>query len=177
MKPEPFRIRRAGAHDVGPLLSMMRELAVFERYAEHFHVTAPELLRRGLAPPQARPEFIALVAEPALGVGLCAYAVLLLTPFTYDLRPTLTLKELYVSASHRRQGVAEAMLAAVKAHASDAGRRAHSLAGAARQRGRQAAVPPLGRPARPGVGELGDGLARVGLRRTVRGFSAPPSAA
>ena len=117
MKPEPFRIRRAGAHDVGPLLSMMRELAVFERYAEHFHVTAPELLRRGLAPPQARPEFIALVAEPALGVGLCAYAVLLLTPFTYDLRPTLTLKELYVSASHRRQGVAEALLAAVKAHA------------------------------------------------------------
>lgn len=121
MNPEPFRIRRAGVHDVGPLLSLMRELAVFERYAEHFSVTAPELLRRGLAPPQAQPEFIALVAEPALGVGLCAYAVLLLTPFTHDLRPTLTLKELYVSASHRRQGVAEALLAAVKAHAKALG--------------------------------------------------------
>ncbi len=40
-------------------------------------------------------------------------AVFYLLPFTYDLRPTLVLKELYVDAPYRDRGVGEQLMAAV----------------------------------------------------------------
>lgn len=105
-------VRRATAHDVAPLLASMRALAVFEGYDADFRVDAQDLLQRGLAG-EGEPQFIALVAEDGPGV-LCGHAVLLVTPFTYDLRPTVVLKELHVGAPHRRRGVAERLLAAVQ---------------------------------------------------------------
>lgn len=114
-----MKVRRATAHDVVPLLASMHALAVFEGYVADFRVTADDLLVRGLASKGAK-QFIALVAEDAAG-ALCGHAVLLLTPFTYDLRPTVVLKELYVDARHRRQGVADALLAAVHAEAQAIG--------------------------------------------------------
>ncbi|MBL0729014.1 GNAT family N-acetyltransferase [Piscinibacter sp. HJYY11] len=114
-----MRVRRATAHDVVPLLALMRALAVFEGYDADFRVTASDLLARGLGG-QAAPEFIALVAEDGHG-SLCGHAVLLVTPFTYDLRPTVVLKELYVDVQHRRRGVAEGLLAAVQAEAQAIG--------------------------------------------------------
>jgi GNAT superfamily N-acetyltransferase len=109
------KVRRATAHDVVPLLGSMHALAVFEGYAADFRVTADDLLVRGLAGTGPK-QFIALVAEDGHG-AMCGHAVLLLTPFTYDLRPTVVLKELYVDARRRRQGVAEALLDAVHAEA------------------------------------------------------------
>ena len=114
-----MKVRRATARDVVPLLASMHALAVFEGYAADFRVTADDLLVRGLAGKGAK-QFIALVAEDALG-ALCGHAVLLLTPFTYDLRPTVVLKELYVDARRRRQGVAEALLEGVRAEAQAVG--------------------------------------------------------
>lgn len=113
---QPVQVRRAVAHDVLPLLASMRALAVFEGYAHAFAVTAEQLLARGLAC-TGEPQFSALVAQRSPGGSICGHAVLLVTRFTFDLRPTLVLKELFVEAAHRRVGVAEALLHAVKAEA------------------------------------------------------------
>lgn len=110
-----MKVRRATAGDVVPLLASMHALAVFEGYAADFRVTADDLLVRGLAGKGPK-QFTALVAEDVHG-ALCGHAVLLVTPFTYDLRPTLVLKELYVDARRRRQGVAEKLLDGVRAEA------------------------------------------------------------
>ena len=107
-------VRRAGAADAEPLLALMRELAEFEGYAEHLAVTAADLLARGLAP-AGEPQFTAFVAERA-GRGLLGYAAVVETPFTYDLRPTLTLKELYVRADARGSGAGTALFEQVLAH-------------------------------------------------------------
>jgi GNAT superfamily N-acetyltransferase len=110
------KVRRATARDVEPLLASMRALAVFEGYDAEFRVTAEDLLVRGLGGHGPR-QFIALVAEDDDGL-LCGHAVLLITPFTFDLRPTLVLKELYVGERHRRKGVAEALLSGVHTEAT-----------------------------------------------------------
>ena len=107
-------VRRAGAADADALLALMRELAEFEGYAEYLAVTAADLVARGLAP-AGEPQFTAFVAERT-GDGLLGYAVVVETPFTYDLRPTLTLKELYVRADARGTGAGTALFDQVLAH-------------------------------------------------------------
>lgn len=104
----PLRIRRATPGDVPVLLALMRELAAFERYLDRFAVTEAELLRRGF-PATGEPEFFALVAEDPAG-RLVGYAVYHFIPFTYDLRPTLVLKELFVRETVRSAGVGVALL-------------------------------------------------------------------
>ena len=111
---EAARVRPAGPADAGALLALMRELAAFEGYLEHFKVTTSELLARGLAPAGA-PEFVAFVAERP-GSGPLGYAVVVETAFTFDLRPTLTLKELYVRQDARGAGAGRALFAQVLAH-------------------------------------------------------------
>ena len=111
---EVARVRAAGPGDAGALLALMRELAAFEGYLSHFQVAAADLLARGLAPAGA-PEFIAFVAERQ-GEGLLGYAVVVETPFTFDLRPTLTLKELYVRETARGTGAGGALFERVRAH-------------------------------------------------------------
>lgn len=108
-------IRAATAADVPELLSLMRELAAFERYLDRFAVTEPELLRRGF-PTAGEPEFRALVAEGPAG-PLAGYAIYYLIPFTYDLKPTLVLKELFVCASRRSAGLGAALLDRVQVEA------------------------------------------------------------
>lgn len=107
-------VRAATPADAGPLLALMRELARFEGYAEYFKVTAADLLARGLAP-GAAPEFVAFVAERA-GGGLLGYAVVVENAFTFDLRPTLVLKELYVREDARGTGAGSALFDQVLAH-------------------------------------------------------------
>lgn len=109
------RIRAATPTDVPALLGLMRELAAFERYLEHFAVTEAELQRRGF-PATGDPEFGAFVAESPTG-GLGGYAVYYLIPFTYDLRPTLVLKELFVRAADRSAGMGMALLEQVNKEA------------------------------------------------------------
>lgn len=107
-------VRAAGPADAAALLALMRELAEFEGYAESLEVTPADLLARGLAP-AGEPQFTAFVAERP-GKGLLGYAVVVETPFTYDLRPTLTLKELYVRADARGTGAGTALFDQVLAH-------------------------------------------------------------
>ena len=97
---------------------MMRGLAEFERYLEEFAVSEPDLEERAFGPgPQCR---ITVAEDRATGV-LVGYAVTVSTPFTYDLKPTVTLKELYVCEPARSRGVGRALLQAVAAEAVEAG--------------------------------------------------------
>lgn len=114
-----FSVRKATASDAAQLLHLMKGLAHFEGYAERFEVTEQELLVRGLGPNSLQ-QFTALVAESQLG-ELWGYAVVYEVPFTYDLKPTLVLKELFVSERCRGGAVGSALMARVVAHATARG--------------------------------------------------------
>ena len=98
-------IRAARPADISQLLCLMGELAEFEGYLDEFAVTVADLQARAFGPDAQCRIHVAEVAGAVQG-----YAVTLSIPFTYDLRPTLLLKELYVRASHRSAGLGERLL-------------------------------------------------------------------
>lgn len=105
-------IRQAVAADVPQLLPLMRKLAAFEGYLDRFVVTESDLFERGFL--SHKPEFTAWVA----GVdGLQAYAVAYSIPFTFDLRPTVVLKELFVDEAARGQELGSQLFQAVVRYA------------------------------------------------------------
>ena len=92
----------------------MHKLAVFEGYADHFRVTREALIERGFTP-HRQAEFVAWVAIDDAGV-LCGYVVIYTIWFTFDLRPTIVLKELFVEESHRGQQYGRELFAVVIRH-------------------------------------------------------------
>lgn len=103
-------IRDATVEDIPKLLHLMRQLAVFESYAARFRITEEALLERGFAPDRA-PEFSAILGViDNVPVG---YAVTYTIPFTFDLRPTVVLKELFVESHCRNTGMGSALMTAV----------------------------------------------------------------
>lgn len=106
--PRPF-----GKADVGPLLDLMRGLAVFERYDQAFAVTEETLIEQGIT--RAPPDFHAMVVDNP-GGGLAGMLTYHLIPFTLRARPTLFIKELFVAPACRSMGVGRVlMVAAAKA--------------------------------------------------------------
>lgn len=93
----------------------MRGLARFEGYLESFAVTPRELERRAFG---RNAQCAIEVAENVATGEILGYAVVLTTPYTYDLKPTLTLKELYVEPDSRGCGVGKALMRAVAARAT-----------------------------------------------------------
>lgn len=114
-----YTVRRARISDATELLFLMRELARFEGYIDRFCVTEDDLLQRGLGD-GSRQQFFVLVAETCDG-ELLAYALAYVVPFTFDLRPNLVLKELYVRESARGVGIGHALMAKVLASAKELG--------------------------------------------------------
>lgn len=105
--------------DAAQLLTLMQGLAEFEGYARDFAVNEQELLRRGLGDV---PQFEALVAErEELPGTLLGAAVYYFVPYTFDLRPDLVLKELYIAEHARSMGVGQALMARLKFRAVEAG--------------------------------------------------------
>ena len=113
-----IRIRDALRADIPQLLRLMRALAEVEGYSADFAVGAQDLETRGFG---AQLQFFTKLAvdeEQAIAVGM---AVFYMVPFTYDLRPTLVLKELYVDTLYRDRGVGERLMAAVAQSARSQG--------------------------------------------------------
>lgn len=101
-----YLVRPARPEDCEQILGLMKGLAEFEGYLEDFKVTTPELIRRGF-PEKGRPDFYALIAEKEKQLsGMLIYYTI---PFTYDLRPTLYIKELYIASSARGLGLGKAL--------------------------------------------------------------------
>jgi GNAT superfamily N-acetyltransferase len=107
-------IRRAVAADAPQLLSLMRGLARFEGYDDRFAVTVETLLERGFSADRP-PEFTAWVAE--LDGVLVGYAVIYVIPYTFDLRPTVVLKELFIDESARGRNFGHGLMNEVIEHA------------------------------------------------------------
>lgn len=105
-----IKVRDALHSDIPELLRLMRSLAEFEGYAADFAVTARDLASRGFGP---RPQFFAKLAVDTARDIAAGMAVFYLMPFTYDLRPTLLLKELYVDERYRNRRVGERLMIAL----------------------------------------------------------------
>ena len=99
-------IRLATAHDIPRLLLLMRDLAEYEQYLDVFAVTESILNRQGFE--KSPPDFYALVAEN--GDDLVGMLVYYFIPFTATAKPTLFIKELYVSEAARGQQIGERLM-------------------------------------------------------------------
>ncbi|MES2819567.1 MAG: GNAT family N-acetyltransferase [Pseudomonadota bacterium] len=110
------QVRLAEPADVPALLMLMRELASFEDYLQHFAVDESALLERAFGPQAQCQVFVAASVD-----GLCGYAVVLEIPFTYDLRPRVVLKELYVAPQARGTGLGTSLLREVARWSSSRG--------------------------------------------------------
>ncbi|ESY54879.1 diamine acetyltransferase [Mesorhizobium sp. LNJC372A00] len=116
MQKAMVRIRPFERQDVGAVLALMRALAVFEGYDDKLRVTKANLIEHGLGP---SPRFGVLVAEQE-GV-IVGIAVHYLIPWTYDLKPVVWLKELYVTEATRGMGVGHALVEQLRQHALSIG--------------------------------------------------------
>lgn len=107
MSSNEYRIRPAAPADVPVIVSLIRELAVFEQL-EHLVQTEPERLHEHLF--GARPVVEALVAEPAEGGAVLAFALFFTNYSTFLSKPGLYLEDLYVQPVARRHGLGQRFL-------------------------------------------------------------------
>ena len=98
-------VRQFEQNDVAAVLALMRALAVFEGYDDKFHLTEADLITHGLGP---SPRFGVFVAEREDAiVGIAVHYII---PWTYDLKPVVWLKELYVAEAARGMAVGHALV-------------------------------------------------------------------
>ena len=102
--PEPVTVRPAQRSDIAELLAMMKALAVFEGYADKFRVTAAELEKRLF---DTRDFDVLIADQSGRPCGMLVYYRL---PFTYDLKPWVYMKELFVQEHARSAGVGKALM-------------------------------------------------------------------
>ena len=113
-RSDPAPIRLATVNDVPALLPLMRGLAEYEGYADRFVVTEATLIEQGFR--RSPPDFQCFVADTGDGT-LAGMLVFYMIPFTFSARPTLVVKELYVAAASRGNGVGEQLMRAAAAEA------------------------------------------------------------
>ena len=102
-------IRKAVEADVTKLLVLMRELARFEKYIDAFTITAEMLVEQGFR--RSPPDFQCFVAEEdGELLGMLVYYFI---PFTYQAKPNVIVKELYVSETARGRGIGRSLMRAV----------------------------------------------------------------
>jgi len=107
-------VRPFAVPDAPQLIELMRGLAKFEGYIEDFRVTQSELIRCGIGPDK---KFLAFVAHASIDAKLLGMAVMYEQPWTYDMMPTLVLKELYVDCDARGRGIGNLLMKAIVRHA------------------------------------------------------------
>ncbi|MBD9504469.1 GNAT family N-acetyltransferase [Pseudomonas sp. PDM23] len=108
-------IREARPGDVPAVLELMRALAEFEGYLDGFAVDGNALLTRAFGSTAQCQVFVAQTDT------ICGYAVVQCLDFTFDLRPSVRLKELYVSQGRRGEGVGEQLMRRVAQWALEQG--------------------------------------------------------
>lgn len=108
-----FTIRPAELRDVAPIVSLIRDLAEFEKLTHLLQVT-PEKLRPHLF--GEKPVAEAMVAEvPAASVAeggstVVGFALYFTNFSTFLAQPGLYLEDLFVKPAHRASGIGEAMV-------------------------------------------------------------------
>ncbi|QKD01394.1 GNAT family N-acetyltransferase [Mesorhizobium loti] len=116
MRNAAITVRPFERRDVGAVLVLMRALAVFEGYDDKFRVTEADLITHGLGP---SPRFVVFVAERKdVIVGIAVHYII---PWTYDLKPVVWLKELYVAEAARGMSVGHLLVERLRRYAADIG--------------------------------------------------------
>ena len=98
--------------DVPQVLELMKGLAKFEGYIDNFNVTESDLISYGLGKNPRFKIFVACKTEVIFGIAV-TYTI----PWTYDLRPTVILKELYISKQARGKGIGKSLMKKVANYA------------------------------------------------------------
>jgi GNAT superfamily N-acetyltransferase len=93
-------IRFATAEDVGQVLALIRELAVYEREPDAVTATAADLLRDGFGDNPRYRVLLACDREEVAG-----FAFYFFSYSTWRARPTLYLEDLFVRPPFRRRGL------------------------------------------------------------------------
>ena len=101
----PSAVRAAAPHDVDAIVSLIRELAVFERL-EHVCEVTPATLAPHLF--GHRPAAECVVAD--VGGRVVAFALFFTNFSTFLAKPGLYLEDLYVQPPHRSTGLGKALL-------------------------------------------------------------------
>jgi len=108
MEPtEIAAVREFRENDAPQLLNLMRGLAEFEGYIDDFCLTESDLIENG---PEGSRKFSAFVVPSANQSSLLGVAVTYIIPWTYDLKPVLVLKELFVVDEARDCGIGELLM-------------------------------------------------------------------
>ncbi len=109
-----INVRHAKASDSKALLILMKKLAEFEDYLDEFIVTEEDLLAHGFPAigTHKQATFTAIVAEHQSKhhSKLVGYLVYYEIPFTYDLKPTLFIKEFFIDKSSRAKGIGKQLM-------------------------------------------------------------------
>jgi GNAT superfamily N-acetyltransferase len=109
-------VRPFEPQDVDAVWRLMRDLAVFEGYIDAFAVTPEDILAHGFGLAPAFGVFVAVVDGAVAGIAV-HYRI----PWTFDLRPVVVLKELFVAEAFRGLGVGNALFTQLRAHAAEIG--------------------------------------------------------
>ncbi|MEM9574388.1 MAG: GNAT family N-acetyltransferase [Pseudomonadota bacterium] len=94
----------------------MQKLAEFEGYDNDFRVTEESIEEHGFGDEAL---FHAFVAECPKSNELVGMAISYVLPWTYDLKPTLVLKELYVEKCFRGIGIGPMLMSSIAQRAID----------------------------------------------------------
>ncbi|MCR6501822.1 GNAT family N-acetyltransferase [Shinella sp. CPCC 101442] len=116
MNANDIHVRPFTPDDVDAVWELMRALAVFEGYIDAFAVTPDDIRLHGFG---SAPPFGVFVA--AKGEAIAGIAVHYRIPWTYDLKPVVVLKEIFVAEAFRGQGVGQALFGHLHAHAAATG--------------------------------------------------------
>jgi GNAT superfamily N-acetyltransferase len=116
MTTTDLEIRAFRREDVSDVLALMRGLAIFEGYIDDFRVTEADLVEHGLGPSPRFGVFVALADGKTVGIAV-HYQI----PWTFDLKPVVVLKELFVAEEARGLGAGEALFLRLTAYAKDIG--------------------------------------------------------
>lgn len=97
-------IREAQPQDCAAVLKLMRALADFEGYLKGFAVTLEQVKTRFLDPEDVG----VLVAD--LDGEICGILVYYFLPVSFDMKPWMVVKELFVDADHRGSQMGEGLM-------------------------------------------------------------------
>jgi len=106
-------IRKAEEKDSEKIWTLMRDLAVFEKYIDWFAITPEIVVKSGFQ--KNPPDFYCIVAEQNNEIaGMLVYYFL---PYTAQNRPAIYLKELFVDPNFRGNQIGEKLMVELKKEA------------------------------------------------------------
>jgi GNAT superfamily N-acetyltransferase len=115
-KAQGLRIRRGMARDIPKIVSLLRELAKYERLTPDLRISARRLRAHGFG---RRRYFEALICER--GGQVVGYAIYYFAYSSFTCRPVLFIEDIFVLPEERGRGAGKAMMGTLARAATRAG--------------------------------------------------------